>query len=324
MIEESEETEKLEGYEELEETEKDKPCWCFGDMDSSNEEDFSEYCEKCDLFESCFLETYGVTYSEWKNSESSSSSKQVEIHEDNKCESFGSMDKMRLLDKSMGFNHCENCSCYNECFNATYGDSEVTKVSLKKEDDKQHILRFLNKLPKEKVLVDFAFSKSRKIVKVGQLTHGVTIPKILNQIYPRGSEVLIFWNSESKALFFFGERGFVSEQNRELLVNLYVKGFSTFRNMVFVGKLNVVVIPRQFMQYFNADRKVNPQFDSSANMLFFHSNLSDIELDKIEREKQAKSYITHVVISKTDSKRLGYQDSSEYKQRQKFRTEGLS
>lgn len=238
------------------------------------------------------------------------------------CNSFGSMDIRRAFNRFMGFsNRCVDCECYNECHEATYGKSEETKTSLKAEDDEQHIQKFFSNLPKQKLSVDFSFSKPRKIVKVGQLSHGVTIPKILNQIYSRGSEVLTYWSSESKVLLFFGEGSFISEGNREILVNLYLKGYTTFRNVVFVGKLNVVVIPRQFMQYFNADRKVNPQFDSSANVLFFRSNLSDLELDELRRQKQAKSYITHTAISKTDSKILGYKDSEEYKQREKMRRE---
>ena len=258
MIEETEETE------ELEETEKDdKPCWCFGDMDLASDKDYEEYCKNCDLFNECFFETYGETYTHYK-------------------------------------------------------------VSEKREESKEHIETFLEGLSKNKLHVTFDFSKSRKLIKIGQLSFGITIPKILNEVYPRGSEILVYYCVDSKVLLFFGEGSFVSEGNREILVNLYLKGYATFRSVVFSGNLNVLIIPRQWTQYFNTNIKVNPQFDSSCCTLFLKSNLTDIELEKLEREKQAKSYLTHSSVAKTDSKILGYKDSREFKEMQKWRREGFS
>lgn len=244
--------------------------------------------------------------------------------EDCGCRNFGNMGAMKAINRMMNFtNECDSCECYDSCFEETYGETEETQASIKRNEDLLHIETFLNGLPKERFNVDFAFSKMRKIIKIGELSHGVTIPKILNQVYPRGSEVLTFWSGESKTLLFFGI-SFIAEQNRETLKTLFLNGFATFRNVVFVGKLNVVVIPRQFMQYFNAEGKVNPQFDSSANVLFFKTNLSEQELFEVDREKQARSYLTHSSISKANSKRLGYEDSEEFLMKEKFRTEGLS
>lgn len=247
-----------------------------------------------------------------------------EFYEDCDCKNFGNMDYKHMFDRTMCFpNRCVECDCYNECFNLTYGESEESKASLKREDDMLQVQTFLNNLPVKRLNVDFTFSKARKLVKTGQLSCGITIPKILNQIYPRSSEVLTFWSGEGKTLLFFGSGSFVSEQNRELLKNLFVRGCATFRNVAFT-KLNILLIPTQFLQYFNVDRKVIPQFDSSTNVVFFESNLSDIELENLEREKQEKGYLVHSTVSKTDSKRLGYEDSREFKQRQKFIEGGLS
>ena len=246
-----------------------------------------------------------------------------ESYEDCDCKNFGNMDILRVTRRTLGLpNLCVECDCYNECFNLTYGESEESKASLKREDEEIHIQKFLNNLPAKKLSVDFTFSKARKLVKTGQLSCGITIPKILNQVYPRSSEVLTFWSGERKTLFFFGIGSFVSEQNRELLKNLFVRGCATFRNVAFT-KLNILLIPVQFLGYFNVDLKVIPRFDSSTNVVFFESNLSDIELENLEREKQEKGYLVHSTVSKTDSKRLGYEDSREFKERQKF-IEGLS
>jgi len=243
-----------------------------------------------------------------------------ETLEDCGCKNFGNMDFMRMFDKSMGFlSRCDDCECYDRCFEETYGESEETHASIKRDEDLEHVENFLNGLPKERLSIDFCFSKPRKIVKVGQLSHGITIPRILNQVYQRGSEVLTFWSGESKTLLFFGVGSFVSEGNREILKNLFLNGQATFRNVVFMGKLNVLIIPRQFMQYFNASLKVNPQFDSSANVLFFRSNLTDLEYAEVDREKQAKSYLVHSSVAKTDSKRLGFKDSREYRETEKFK-----
>lgn len=257
-------------------------------------------------------------YEEFEDEETEESEDLGET-EDCDCKNFGNMDYMRMFIKSLDLSdRCDDCDCYEECFELTYRETEESKASLKREDEELHIQTFLNNLPDKKLNVDFTFSKTRKLVKTGQLSYGITIPKILNQIFPKRSEVLTFYSVEGKTLLFFGVDSFVSQQNKERLKNLFLKGYATFRNVAFT-KLNILLIPTQFLQYFNVNTKVIPQFDSSANVLFLRSNLTDIELEKLERIKQEKGYMVHSSVVKTDSKHLSYKDSREYKQMEKMK-----
>lgn len=236
------------------------------------------------------------------------------------CWCFGDMDSAGDEDFE---EYCENCGLFDECFFKTYGMlySEWLRTEKKAEEKalkEEKIEGFLEGLCEVKPHVPFNFSKPRKIVKIGKLSFGVTIPKILNEVYPRGSEVLVFWSEDSKLLLFFGENSFVAEDNKERLKILFNKGYATFRNVGFIGKLNVLVIPRQWTQYFNTNLKVNPRFDSSCCTLFLKSNLTNIELEKLEKEKQAKSYVIYSTVSKVSGNQ-SYRDSSEYKQNERFK-----
>lgn len=239
-----------------------------------------------------------------------------ESYEDCGCDNFANMDILKSMRRNLHLpSLCEDCKCYQECFELTYAESGETKASLKRENDNLEIQKFLSNLPSENHDVDFTFSKPRKLVKVGKLSYGFTIPRILSLIYPKGSKVLSFWSGKSKTLYFYGVGSFVPEGNRDLLAKQFLEGSATFRNVVAFGKISAVILPTQFLENFNADLKLNPQFDNSTCTLFLKSNLTDFQLQTLERKKEEKSHKVFKDLKRTDPKVLTHKDSSEYKQK---------
>lgn len=254
-----------------------------------------------------------------------SENEELNEHEESEetLEDFWCMGKIDSSTDEEYKEYCSECERFHECFQISYGESYTSHINTeKKEESREYIEAFVEGLS-ERLNVDFQFSKPRKIVRIGKLSFGMTIPQILGQIYKRSSKVLTYWNNESKMLLFFGENSFTSESNRETLKTLFLKGYAIFRSVVFVGKLNVIIIPQQFKQYFSVDRVVNPEFDCDSNVVFINSNLTESESLKVETEKQQKSYFIHSSISKKDSKRSSFEGSEEYKQ-QREHERGLS
>jgi len=201
--------------------------------------------------------------------------------------------------------YCSSCDLFLDCFKETYDMSySEWKAFEKKEELDERLESFVEGLCGNSSCVlsgqDFDL-KPRNLRKIGELSIGVGIPRMLNQVYPRGSEVLVLWVHSERLLMFFGEESFVTDDNGEILKTHFLNGLAVFRNVVFAGNYNVLIIPRQFTQYFRTTSKVQPEFDSSSCTLFFKSNSTESELAELERKKQAKAYLTHSSVKKTVS-----------------------
>lgn len=235
-------------------SEEENDLWCFGDMDSGSEEEFTEYCVECDLYFKCFKKTYGETVAEWKRSERDEEENGEDLQSRRETVVNPQLENFleRLGDNTPSF----------------LGESEV-------------------------VLGE------RKLIKVGKFSVGLTIPSVLNVIYPLNSEVYVVWCKNDFTLLFFGEKSFVDtsfmESLRMLGSDVHV---STFRKVNQCGSLNVLIIPRQFTRFFNTERKVVPKFADSCCVLFVKSNLNEVELAVLEEEAVLKGFTVRSSVEK--------------------------
>ncbi|MBZ9572381.1 hypothetical protein KJA15_03560 [Patescibacteria group bacterium] len=197
---------------------------------------------------------------------------------------------------------CEKCDLYYQCFSKTYGEEvwewkKAENIELSEEDILEIFLSDLLENPSSLLEnVNVQLEKPRKIIKKGD-SYGVTIPAILNQIYPKNSPCLTLWSKTQHLLFFFGKGSFIPENTQETLRAYYKNKTATFRTVNYV-KLNVLIIPRQFMQFFNATRKIRLEFSKSSNVVYVKSNLNDLEVNALfQKQREKEQHKTHTVYS---------------------------
>jgi len=206
---------------------------------------------------------------------------------------------------------CVPCDLYHKCFLKTYGET-VAEWKRSEEYEEEIVVNeklesFLKQLANNKpsLLRETNLDlKERKLVKIGELSVGVTIPAILNTVYPLGSLVYVVWSKQAFSLLFFGEKSFADKHFIEKLRQL--GNNATFRKVNCCGKLNVLIIPRQFMQFFNSKRKVIPKFSNDYSVLFFKSNLTEHELSLIEEKEHSESFNVRSSVEKAVSKKLDW------------------
>ena len=153
------------------------------------------------------------------------------------------------------------------------------------QDETSSFIDELNVIPKWSFEVeDF----KRKISDSGD-SKVVTIPKILNGPFPRGYGVLVLCLGSGRMLLFYPSGSFMAKEHRE-----NIKGFDrklvTLRSVLGSGKLNCVPIPTQFLKYFDLNKKVTVFFESSDGFLGIESNLSDNELEVLNK-KESKVFV---------------------------------
>lgn len=166
-------------------------------------------------------------------------------------------------------------------------EMEATEV-VKSESDKK-LIRFLQRLRNNVSLKLNVVLKPRKLQVSGDSTV-VTIPKELDVVYPRGSDVLTVWNKDEKCLFFFGVGSVMSEDNIVKVLDEWRSDWVCFRSVLSSGSLSALVIPKQFLEYFKRG-KANLFWNSDDNVLRVESNLSFQEWFELEQSK-AKERIT--------------------------------
>ena len=190
---------------------------------------------------------------------------------------------------------CLPCTYYYQCYEKSYGISvfEYKQKEGLEYSMKDKLEKFLNEHKnKPSLLVDSNIKLgSRKIVKIGD-SHGITIPKSLDQIYPKGSSFLVLWHKTDSSLYFYGQGSFIDNEAKEVLRTAFEKNNAALRSVVYVA-LNLLVIPRQFVHFFNLERKVQPQFSKGSNVLFCKSNLSSNEFYMVtQKQLEQKQPIT--------------------------------
>lgn len=123
----------------------------------------------------------------------------------------------------------------------------------------------------------------------------VAIPRELNVIYPRGSNVLIVWNKDKKSLLFFGVGSVMSDDNILKVVNEWCSDWVCFRSVLKSGVFSALVIPRQFLRYFKKD-KANLFWNSGDNVVRVESNLSFQEWLELEEKKAKEKVIAELSV----------------------------
>lgn len=205
--------------------------------------------------------------------------------------------------------YCVSCDLYYGCFKKTYDETVFTwKTRENIEFSERDILEiFLKKLSENKpsfLKKSNIMLKPHKLIKIGKLSVGVSIPASLNMIFPLGSDVLTVWIKKAYSILFFGVKSYC---DREFIEKLRILGKSestTFRRVNQCGKLNVLLIPRQYMCWFNTTRKVVPKFSNDYSVLFFRSNLTDNELNLLEEKMRSESFHVRHNVVKAVSPRL--------------------
>lgn len=203
---------------------------------------------------------------------------------------------------------CVLCDLYSQCFKETYGMTfKEWRGSEEYEEEiivDEKLESFLKRLAgnKSNLLAESNIDlRKRKLIKVGKLSVGVTIPSVLNRVYPLGSEVYVVWAEKDVTILFFGEKSFADQRFIQFLKQL--ESNATFRTVNLCGKMNVLIIPRQFLKWFNSERKVFPKFSKDYSVLFFKSNLTDNELSLIEEKKRSESFRVRSNVEKAVSKK---------------------
>lgn len=205
---------------------------------------------------------------------------------------------------------CVECDLYYKCFKKTYGET-VAEWKRSKGDEEENDEETVVNSQVENFLECLADNTpsilgetevllgERKLIKVGKFSVGLTIPSVLNVIYPLGSEVYVVWCKNDFTLLFFGEK---SSADESFIEKLRILGsdvhVATFRNVNQCGSLNVLIIPRQFTRFFNTERKISPKFADSCSVLFVKSNLNDDELAVLEQETVLKRFTVRSSVEK--------------------------
>lgn len=211
-------------------------------------------------------------------------------------EEFSCFGRMDSLSEEIFEEDCVDgkCQFYNECFEKTYDLTveEYEREERMKEDPK--LETFIERLESNKshfLENEVAVLKDRKLIKLGTSSIGLTIPSVLNILYPLGSDVFSVWSNENQILLFFSQNSNADPDCAEILRELgKEKDKATFRSVCQSGKHHVLLLPQQFYKWFSTEKKVTPLYDEASSVLFIKSNLSAKELGDLKREKVLKSF----------------------------------
>lgn len=142
--------------------------------------------------------------------------------------------------------------------------------------------------------------KIRKLQVSGDSTV-ITIPKELNVVYPRGSNVLTIWNKDKKSLFFFGVGSFMSNNNIVKVLGNWRSDWICFRSVLSSGPLSALVVPKQFLGYFKKG-KANLFWNIEDSVLRVKSNLSFQEWFELEQRKAKERITTELSVGERPSR----------------------
>ena len=238
----------------------------------------------------------------------SEESEEFETEEEEVWECFGDMHNK---DDKFYEEYCDYCDSVESCFLKSYGMTP---------DQSEWIEALSDNKPN---LVSGVSLKPRKLRKISGLSVGFGIPSVLDSVYCKGSNVLTVFVADKHSLLFISSRSLMSAANIENLKDLFKDHKAFFRSVQFRSGQNVLLIPKQFVDQFCMDSKIDLKYDEATNTLFVRSNLSDEEIAKLELEKQKKSYLVHVGVKDAAGEKHGWRKSEEYAERERFK-KGIS